>query len=102
MGNTNERNKTMFIKLRIMAHEALKKAMLDNDRTPLFDHTIKVIYDTIKTAETDDGFANALDCECADAFDEQTADGYDDLLELFTHMSDGLKKLLVCNDIIED
>lgn len=92
----------MFIKQRIMAHEALKHIMLDNDHAPLFDHTTKVIYNTIKMAETDEGFANALDCECADAFDEQTADGYDDLLELFTDMPDGLAKLLVCNDIIED
>ncbi len=92
----------MFIKLRIMAHEALKQVMLDNDHAPLFDHTTKVIYNTIKTAETDEGFANELDCECADAFDEQTADGYDDLLELFTDMPDGLAKLLVRHDIIED
>ena len=92
----------MFIKLRIMAHEALKQVMFDNDHAPLFDHTTKVIYNTIKTAETDEGFANELDCECADAFDEQTADGYDDLLELFTDMPDGLAKLLVRHDIIED
>lgn len=92
----------MFVKLRIMAHDALKKIMLDNDHAPLSDHTTKVIYNTIKMAETDEGFANALDNECADAFVEQTADDYDDLLELFTDMPEELAKLLVCNDIIED
>jgi len=92
----------MFIRLRIQAHDALKQVMLDNDHAPLFDHTTKVIYNTIKTAETDEGFANELDCECADAFDEQTADGYDDLLELFTDMPEDLRDLLTRYNIIKE
>lgn len=91
----------MFVRLRIMAHDALKHIMLDNDHAPLSDHTTKVIYNTIKTAEIDESFANELDWECANAFNEQTSDGYDDLLELFAHMPDGLAELLVQHDIIE-
>ena len=59
----------MFVRLRIQAHNALKKIMLDCDHEPLFDHTTRLIYDTIKTAETDEGFANELDCECENLFD---------------------------------
>ena len=92
----------MFIRLRIQAHDALKKIMLDGDHAPLFDHTTRLIYNTIKTAETDEGFANELDCECTDLFDEQTADGYDDLLSLFADIPDALGKLLSRYGIIEE
>lgn len=91
----------MFIRLRIQAHDALKNYM-HGDHAPLFDRTTRRIYDIIKTAETDEGFANELDCECADLFDEQTADGYDDLLSLFADIPDALGKLLSRYGIIEE
>ena len=92
----------MFIKQRIMAHEALKHIMLDNDHAPLFDHTTRLIYNTVKTAETDEGFANELDCECADFFDEQTAEGFDDVLDLFSHPNGELRNLLKRHEIITE
>lgn len=92
----------MFIRLRIKAHDALKKIMLDGDHAPLFDHTTRLIYDTIKAAETDECFANELDCECAYIFDEQTADGYYDFLSLFSDIPDSLGELLSRYGIIEE
>lgn len=84
----------MFIKIRIRAHEALKRIMLGNDHAPLLNNTVKIIYNTIKTAETDEAFANELDEICADAFCGQTAEGYDDLLQLFVVPTAGLLELL--------
>ena len=91
----------MFVRLRIKAHNALKKIMLDFDHEPLSDHTTRLIYDTIKTAETDDGFANELDCECENIFDVRTADGYGDLLSLFVDIPEELGQLLLRYGIID-
>ena len=84
----------MFIRIRTRAHEALKRIMLDDNHAPLLGSTVKVIYNTIKTAETDEAFANELDEVCAEAFYEQTAEGYDDLLQLFAFPTSDLLKLL--------
>ena len=85
----------MFIRLRIMAHEALKNYM-HGEHEPLNGDTTLRIYDIIKTAETSEAFANSFDMECADAFDEQTADGYDDLVMLLNskkYMPEDLRDL---------
>lgn len=92
----------MFIRMRIKAHDALKIIMLDGDHAPLLDNTTSLIYDTIKTAETDDGFANELDLECENLFDERTAEGYDDLLSLFDDIPEELGQLLSRYGIIEE
>lgn len=91
----------MFVRLRIQAHNALKKIMLDCDHEPLFDHTTRLIYDTIKTAETDEGFANELDCECENLFDGRAADGCGDLLSLFADIPEELGQLLLRYGIID-
>lgn len=86
----------MFIRLRISAHDALKNYM-HGEHGPMYDDTVRLIYDVIKTAETNEAFANALDFECAQAFDGQTADDYDDLVNLFDCLDDapaGLMQVL--------
>ena len=101
MGN-NERNTAMFIKLRMMAHEALKEYMHGN-HPPLYGDTTSRIYDIIRTAETSEAFANSFDMECAEAFDEQTAEGYDDLVMLLSskkYMPEDLRDLLKRYSII--
>ncbi len=95
----------MFIRLRIQAHDALKKIMLDGDHAPLFDHTTRRIYDIIKTAETNEAFANSFDWECAEAFDGQAAEGYDDLVMLVAEddsMPEDLRDLLTRYNIIKE
>lgn len=81
----------MFIRLRMMAHEALREYM--HGEHDLFDDTTRRIYDTIKTAETNEAFANSLDWECAEAFNGQTAEGYDDLVNLFDCIDDAPEDL---------
>lgn len=86
----------MFIRLRMMAHEALKEYM-HGKHPPLYGDTTLRIYDIIKTAETNEAFANSFDMECAEAFDEQTAEGYDDLVMLLNskkYMPEDLRDLL--------
>ena len=86
----------MFVRLRIMAHEALRNYM-NSDHEPLFNDTTRLIYDVIKTAETNEAFASAVDFECATAFEGQTADDYDDLVNLFDCLDDapaGLMQVL--------
>ena len=86
----------MFVKLRMMAHEALKEYM-HGEHSPLCGDTTLRIYDIIKTAETNEAFANSFDMECAEAFDEQTAEGYDDLVMLLNskkYMPEDLRDLL--------
>lgn len=85
----------MFIRLRIMAHDALRNYM--NSDPELYADTAKLISKVIKEAETDIVFANELDFECCNAFDEQTADDYYDLVNLFDCLDDapdGLRDLL--------
>ncbi len=86
----------MFVRLRIMAHDALKNYM-HGDHEPMYDDTIRRIYAVIAMAETNEAFANSLDMECAEAFDGQTAEDYDDLVNLFDCLDDapdGLQDLL--------
>lgn len=86
----------MFVRLRIMAHDALKNYM-NAEHEPMYDDTTRLVYDVIKTAETDHGFACELDFECCKAFDEQTAEDYDDIVNLFDCLDDapdGLRDLL--------
>ena len=89
----------MFIRLRMMAHEALTRIMF-NHECAMPDNLDHVIYNTLKTAAINGGFANELDQVCAEAFDEQTAEGYDDLLDLFVRMSKPLRDLLTRYGII--
>lgn len=85
----------MFVRLRIKAHEALRNYM-NSDHEPLFDDTTRLIYDVIKTAETNEAFAGAVDFECAMAFEGQTADDYDDLVNLFDCLDDAPEGLERC------
>ncbi len=92
----------MFVKLRMMAHEALKEYM-HGEHEPLYGDKTQLIYDIIKTAETSEAFANSLDMECAEAFDEQTAEGYDDVVMLLCskkYMPEDLRDLLTRYGII--
>ena len=94
----------MFVRLRIMAHDALKNYMM-SDHPPLYDDTTQLIYDIIKTAETDPAFAMAFDNECARAFDGETSNGYDDLVQLFDCLDDTpeeLEKFLKYHKIIKE
>lgn len=94
----------MFVRLRIKAHDALKNYM-HGDHAPLFDHTTRLIYNIIKTAETNEAFANSFDWECAEAFDGQTAECYDDLVMLVSEddsMPDDLRDLLTRYNIINE
>ena len=83
----------MFIKMRLSAHEALKRYML-NDHAPLDWDTTKLIYDIIAKAEIDEAFATAFDCACAELFTDQTADELDDLVSLVADMPEELDELL--------
>ena len=86
----------MFVRLRIMAHEALKNYM-HGDHEPMYDDTIRRIYAVIATAETSEAFANSFDMECADAFSDETADGYDDIVMILgskRYMPEQLRDLL--------
>lgn len=85
----------MFVRLRIMAHNALKDYM-HSDHAPLYDDTTRLIYDIIKTAETNEAFANELDFECANAFNNRMADDYDDLINLFDCLDDAPEGLQHC------
>lgn len=91
----------MFIKMRMSAHEALKQYML-TDHSPLNRDTTKLIYDIIAKAETDDAFANNFDLACADAFVEQTAEGYDDLIELIDEMPPELEDFLRESGLLDE
>ena len=62
-----------------------------------------LVYDIIKTAETCEAFANSFDMECAEVFDEQTAEGYDDVVMLLSskkYMPKDLRDLLTHYNII--
>ena len=86
----------MFVRLRMMAHEALKEYM-HGKHPPLYGDTTLRIYDIIKTAETSEAFANSFDMECADAFSDETADGYDDIVMILgskRYMPEQLRDLL--------
>lgn len=91
----------MFIKMRMSAHEALKQYML-NSHAPLNEKTAKLIYAIIAEAETDEGFANVFDFECAKLFDEQTAEGYDDLIELIDEMPPELEDFLKESGLLDE
>ena len=81
----------MFVRLRMMAHEALKEYMR---RDPsLYAYTANLISKIIKKAETDRLFANELDFECCKAFNEQTAEDYYDLVQLFDCIEDAPEEL---------
>lgn len=91
----------MFVRLRIMAHDALRNYM--NSDPELYADTAHLISKVIKKAETDVVFANELDFECCKAFNEQTADEYYDLVNLFDCLDDApdeLRDLLTRYDII--
>lgn len=81
----------MFVKLRIMAHDALKNYM--NIDPELYADTAKLISEVIKEAETDIVFANELDFECCKAFGDQTAEDYYDLVNLFNCLDDAPEEL---------
>ncbi len=66
------------------------------------DYLNRVIYNTLKTAAINGGFANELDQVCAEAFDEQTAEGYNDLLDLFVRMPKPLRELLTRYDVVPE
>lgn len=90
----------MFVRLRIMAHDALKNYM-HSDHAPLLDETTHMMYDIIKTAETNEAFANEFDFECANAFHDETADDYDDLVYMLAEdMTEDLRDLLTRYNII--
>ena len=91
----------MFVRLRIQAHEALKQYML-NSHAPLNEKTAKLIYAIIAEAETDEGFANVFDFECAKLFNEQTAEEYDDLIALINEMPPELEDFLKKSGLLDE
>ena len=91
----------MFVRLRIQAHEALKQYML-NSHAPLNEKTTKLIYTIIAEAETDEGFANVFDFECAKLFNEQTAEVYDDLIALIDEMPPELEDFLKESGLLDE
>lgn len=94
----------MFVRLRIMAHTALAQGMADNpDWIASVDSaTLSRVINTMSKADGCCAFANELDEVCANAFDEQTAEGFDDLLDLFRRPSGDLRDLLTRYNIKED
>lgn len=92
----------MFVRLRIMAHTALAQGMADNpDWIASVDSaTLSRVINTMSKADGSTAFANELDEVCANAFDEQTAEGFDDLLDLFRRPSGDLRDLLTRYNII--
>lgn len=92
----------MFIRLRMMAHDALAQWMVENqnDFSDLDSKTLSVLIDTISKAKDNCAFANELDEICANAFDEQTAEGFDDVLDLLKHPNGELRYLLTRYGII--
>lgn len=84
----------MFIRQRMMAHEALRAHMADDNRPPMSRRLTARIYKAITEAENNPSFANVLDNVCADAFCDQTAEGYGDLVQLFDDPPDALAALL--------
>lgn len=94
----------MFVRLRIMAHNALAQWMVENqnDFSDLNSKTLSVLIDTTSKASSNLAFANELDEVCANAFDEQTAEGFDDVLDLFRHPNGELRNLLNRHEIITE
>lgn len=84
----------MFIRLRMMAHEALRAYMADDNRPPMSRRLTARIYKAITEAENNPGFANVLDNVCADAFGDQTAEGFGDLIQDFENPPEELAALL--------
>lgn len=81
----------MFVRLRIMAHDALKNYMQGEHE--LYADTTRLVYSVIALAETNYSFADELDHVCAEAFDGQTAEDYDDLVNLFDCLDDAPEEL---------
>lgn len=92
----------MFIRLRMMAHNALAQWMVENQNgfSDLDSKMLSVLIDTMSKAGSNLAFANELDEVCANAFDEQTAEGFDDVLDLFKRPNGELRDLLTRYDII--
>ena len=94
----------MFVRLRIQAHDALAQWMVENQNglSDLDSKTLSVLIDTMSKAGNNRAFANELDEVCANAFDEQTAEGFDDVLDLFRHPNGELRNLLKRHEIITE
>lgn len=92
----------MFIRLRMMAHNSLAQWMVgkQNGFSDLDSQTLSVLIDTMSKASSNLAFANELDEVCANAFDEQTAEGFDDVLDLFKRPNGELRDLLTRYGII--
>lgn len=71
----------MFIRMRMRAHKALLEYIL-GEHPPLDGKTFKRVLDVIWLAIEDEGFANLFDFECAQEFEDGTAEEYDDLVRL--------------------
>ena len=86
----------MFIRLRMMAHTALAQGIADNQNwlEEVDSTTLSRIINTMHKADNNRAFANELDEVCSNAFDEQTAEGFDDLLDLFKKPNSELRDLL--------
>ena len=91
----------MFIRLRIMAHDALARAIEERGIENISSNNLSIMINTMHKAGIDEGFANELDQACANAFDEQTAEEYEDLACVFEKPTDELKELLEGRGIIE-
>lgn len=94
----------MFIRLRMMAHTALAQGMTENQNwiCEVDSDTLSRVINTMHKADNNCAFANELDEVCANAFDEQTAEGFDDLLDLFNKPSGELRDLLKRYNIITE
>ena len=70
----------------MMAHEALKRMMFRGPFPAITPDRMAIVYDIIKEAELDDGFANEIDHAFSSAFEDGTAQGYSDLVRVFDDM----------------
>jgi len=84
----------MFIRLRMMAHEALREYMARAARPPMSRRLTARIYKAITEAENSGTFANELDWVCSNAFEDQTAEGFGDLIQDFEQPPEELADLL--------
>lgn len=90
----------MFVKEAMMAHEALKRLMLRGPFPAITPDRTAIIYDIIKEAELDDGFANEIDFAFASAFVDGTALGYSDLVRVFDDMPRDIYRALKAKRIL--
>lgn len=90
----------MFIRIRLLAHEALRRYMSDNgDHARLPAALTARVYGIIWKAGDNDGFAAEFNNLCSAALKDATAEGYGELIELVEHPSPELECFFEKNNI---